>query len=120
MGFTIQMEENKILLQEEGKTLCWLSESISDKCAAVSLGGKLRADTAYVFLDEVNALCSVGLSITLDLGEVTYLSNAYLQAMQVIQRTVDAKKQTLTLRNLSAQARAAVDAVGAGFLFNIQ
>ena len=68
----------------------------------------------------MNALCSVGLSITLDLGEVTYLSNAYLQAMQVIQRTVDAKKQTLTLRNLSAQARAAVDAVGAGFLFNIQ
>lgn len=120
MAFTINMEENKILLQENGETVCWLSESIAEQTATVSLGGRLRADTAYVFLDEVNALCSVGLALVLDMHEVRYLSNAYLQAMRVVQRSVDAKHQSMVLQNLSPEAREAIDSIGAGFLFDIR
>lgn len=120
MAFTIDMEENRIVVKENDETICWLNEAIEGSTAAISLGGRLRADTAYVFLDEVNALSSVGLSLVLDMHEVRYLSNAYLQAMRVIQRSADARHQALVLRNLSAEAKEAMDAVGAGFLFDIQ
>ena len=117
---TITMEENQSLVSENGETLCGIRESISDKTATLSLVGKHRADTAYVFLDEAKALVSVGMSIVLDLSEVQYISNAHLKAMREIQRSVDKRNQQLVLQNLSAEARAALDAVGAAPLFDIR
>lgn len=120
MGFTQKMQENQITLFENEEKLCWIREDISEKTATLFLGGKLRGDTAYVFLDEAKALVSVGMSLVLDLSETKYLSNAHLKAMLDIQRSVDKGAQQLVLRNLSPEASAAFDAVGAGSLFDIR
>ena len=120
MGFTLDMDENQLTVSENGELLCWIREDISEKTATLFLGGKLRGDTAYVFLDEAKALVSVGMGIILDLSETKYLSNAHLKAMLDIQRSVDKGAQQLVLQNLSPEARAAFDAVGAGTLFDIR
>lgn len=118
--FTIEMEESRLALNEDGKTVCWLSESIADNTAMVCLGGRLRADTVHVFLDEVNALVSVGMSLMIDMHEVSYLSNAYLNAMLTVQRSADARKQTMVLCSLSPEARSALDSAHAACLFDIR
>lgn len=120
MSFTVEMKEDQLLLKENGETLCWLRETVAEDHVFVEMGGKLRGDTAYVFLDELNALVSVGMSLELDLEKTEYLSNAHIQAMRVVQRSVDKKGKTLVLKNLSPQASAALDAVGAAALFDIR
>ena len=120
MRFTAERKEEQIARKEDGETLCWLKESLTQGSALVELGGKLRGDTAYVFLDELKALASVKLDITLDMAQVTYLSNAHIQAFLAVQRSVDQKEKTLVLKNLSPQAQAALDSVGAAALFDIR
>lgn len=120
MSFTTEMNEDQIILKEDGETLCWMMETLSQGNALVELGGKLRGDTAYVFLDELKALSSVKMDITLDMAQVTYLSNAHIQAFLTVQRSVDQKEKTLVLKNLSSQAQAALDSVGAAALFDIR
>lgn len=120
MSFTTEMKEDQMILTENGETLCWLKETLSQGHALVELGGKLRGDTAYVFLDELNALASVKMDITLDLNHVEYLSNAHIQAMRVVQRSEDQKGKELVLKNLSAAAKSALDSVGASALFDIR
>ena len=93
MSFTTEMKEDQMILTENGETLCWLKETLSQGHALVELGGKLRGDTAYVFLDELNALASVKMDITLDLNQVEYLSNAHIQAMRVVQRSEDRRER---------------------------
>lgn len=120
MSFTTEMKEDQIILKENGETLCWLKETLSQDCVLVELGGKLRSDTAFVFLDELNALASVKMNIVLDMEKVTYLSNAHIQAMLVVQRSVDQKGKEMVLQNLSEQARSALDSVCAATLFDIR
>ena len=120
MSFTTEMKEDQIILKEDGNALCWIKENLAPAGAIAELGGKLRADTAYVFQDELNALASVKMDITLDLSQVEYLSNAHIQAFLAVQRSVDQKGKELILKNLSAQAKAALDAVGVAALFDIR
>lgn len=120
MNFTTEIKEDQILLKENDETLCWLKETLSQGSVLVELGGKLRGDTAYVFLDELNALASVKMDITLDLSQVTYLSNAHIQAFLVVQRSLDQKEKELVLKSLSPQAKAALDSVGASVLFDVR
>ena len=120
MSFTMEMEEDRLILKEDSEILCWLKETVNQGCVLVELGGKLRGDTAYVFLDELNALVSVGMDLELDFEKTEYLSNAHIQAMRVVQRSVDKKGKSLVLKNLSTQAKFALDAVGAAVLFDIR
>ena len=46
MSFTTEMKEDQMILTENGETLCWLKETLSQGHALVELGGKLRGDTA--------------------------------------------------------------------------
>lgn len=120
MSFRMEMKEDQIILKEDEKTLCWLKESLSQDSVLVEMGGKLRGDTAYVFLDELNALASAKMNIVVDMDKVTYLSNAHIQAMLVVQRSVDQKEREMVLKNLSEQAKSALDAVSAAALFDIR
>ena len=120
MSFTTEMKEDQIILKENGETLCWMKETLSEDSVLVELGGKLRNDTAFVLLDELNALVSVKMDIVLNLEKVTYLSNAHIRAMLVVQRSVDQKGKEMVLQMLSEQARAALDSVGAAALFDIR
>lgn len=120
MSITTEMKEDQVILKENGETLCWMKENLSQDMALVELGGRLRGDTAYVFLDELNALASVKMNITLDMEQVTYLSNAHIQAFLAVQRSVDQKGKELVLKKLSTQARSALDTVGAAALFDIR
>lgn len=42
MSFTTEMKEDQMILTENGETLCWLKETLSQGHALVELGGKLR------------------------------------------------------------------------------
>ena len=120
MSFTTEMKEDQIILKENGETLCWLKETLSQDSVLVELGGKLRSDTAFVLLGELNALASVKMNIVLNMEKVTYLSNAHIQAMLVVQRSVDQKGKEMVLQKLSEQARSALDSVSAAALFDIR
>ena len=120
MSCTTEMKGDQIILKENGETLCWLKETLSRDSVLVELGGKLRSDTAFVLLDELNALASVKMNIVLNMEKVTYLSNAHIQAMLVVQRSVDQKGKEMVLQKLSEQARSALDSVSAAALFDIR
>ncbi len=120
MSITTEMKEDQIILKENGETLCWLKETLSEDNVLVELGGKLRSDTAFVLLDELNALASVKMNIVLNMEKVTYLSNAHIQAMLIVQRSVDQKGKEMVLQKLSEQARSALDSVSATALFDIR
>lgn len=94
--------------------ICWYDEQLSDQTVVFRLGGKLRGDTASAFQDEIRALLSVGMSIAIDLGEVTYLAPSYMQAMLNGQRmAADNPNTKIYVQNLSENARKAMTEIGA-------
>lgn len=94
--------------------LCWFDEQLSDNTVVFRLGGKLRGDTAYAFQDEMRALLSVGMSIAVDLGEVSYLAPSYMQAILNGKRiSGDIPNTEVYIQNLSEAARKAMAGAGA-------
>lgn len=120
MSYQIDMTEDKITISDGDKVVCWIQESIADSKANLSLGGQLVSDTAYVLWDELNALISVGCALSLDLHEVSYISNSHLKAIRQAQRSADQKKLRLILQKPSAAVYKALDDAGARMLFDIE
>ncbi len=92
MSYSSFVDENNIIhFQNDGKDFLLLSESLDEKSGTVivSLSGELRADAVHGFRDELLALASVKIAITLNLAELTYICNSGMGALVDIEQDVE-------------------------------
>lgn len=112
--------DDTIQLVEGADCIASIAASLEDGEVLLKLAGSFRSDTEHELLDEMMALTTLGLHLTLDLSDVTYISAACLQVLLTIQQKMDDQEQgTLLLTNLSNTVAEALEKTGLSELLMI-
>lgn len=112
--------DDTIQLVEGADYIASIAASLEDGEVLLKLAGSFRSDTEHELLDEMMALTTLGLHLTLDLSDVTYISAACLQVLLTIQQKMDDQEQgTLLLTNLSNTVAEALEKTGLSELLMI-
>lgn len=121
MSLSIVREGNRQNIMDGSNLVCWFDEQECDEGVCIALGGTLKAESVYIFLDELKALLSVGVSIQLDFSEVQYIAPSYFKAILDGQHAVDQNgQQTIELQNLSQPVIQTIKKLGIGALLRIR
>ena len=114
------IDGDSIVYIEDGRPFLSISEKVDGTQAAVTLAGELRSETCSAFLDEMNALLSVGISPVLDLNHVTYMSAAYIKAFVQLQVRIDKRQGTLRITGVAEEVYSEFEKTGASELLWIE
>src|SRR3954451_17305957 len=83
----------------------------------VALGGALDRSAFDQLWDELHHVWDAhGVSVVLDLSQVTYLDSAGMRALLLAQRELAAARRSLTIRQASPVVRRLLELTGTGYL----
>ena len=115
------VEQDTLRLMDGDTELMAMEESADGNTVSVSLRGNLRSETALDFQDELCALATLGMDVTLDFEQVQYLSVACQRALETVQQKMDTmKKGSLVLTRLSQALLSALEETGMTELLQIK
>ena len=93
MSLTRTYDEDSWSLVENGKTILTVQEIEKDGEIRIGLTGSLRSDTKPFFQDELIALATVGMNMTLDCQGLQYISNSCMNALLSVQQRIDSMQK---------------------------
>lgn len=97
----IKLEGDFTYFYENDKLILTMEETETDDGILMTLKGELKSETAHSILDELNAYSVVGMKVTVDFAEVTFVSSAVLNALLDAQQMIDQlRKGELILRRV--------------------
>ena len=98
---TRKLEGQSIVFYNANTQVLSILEEEREDGVLLTLRGELRSDVAHELLDELTALATVGVQVTLDFAEVTFITATILDVLLTVQQTMDAMgKGSLVLRKL--------------------
>lgn len=94
--------EDSWSLTENGKTILTVQETEKDGGIRIGLTGSLRSDAEPFFQDELVALATVGMNMTIDCQGLDYIANSCMNALLSVQQKIDSMQKggSLTLINV--------------------
>lgn len=100
-----QVTGNTLCLHRpDGSLAVQMTEKMDGKLCCVQLAGAVNNDSAWEVYDELCALASVGMNITLDVSEVSYLSRTMVDRLISLQRKLEyTPGGSLPIINMSRQ-----------------
>ena len=118
---TRKIDGGFIIFSDESKVVLSIEEKMQDKKILMSLAGELRSEVAHEIQDELVKLTTVGVSVTVDMSGVTYISPSVQQAFLNVQKKRDAmKKGALVLQGMSDEIYEEFDKTGTSDLLMIE
>lgn len=84
-----KMNGDSMLFYEGGKLVLSVDEQETDNGILMVLKGELRSETAQHIQHELDAFTAMGVSVTMDFKEVTYISSSVLYALLSSQQLID-------------------------------
>lgn len=89
MALQRKMDDNTLLLLDNGVPVFKMTESEDEGRVLLKLEGSLRSDVGHDFQDELAALAVVGAKLELDFSKVTYMSSSCTEVLLSIQQQID-------------------------------
>lgn len=104
MSLIKKIDEDKMSFYDGDEKVLWIEEFPKENSVVeVVVGGELRSETVHDFDDEMKALVSVGMNLTLDFKDVSYISNTYVDSLVSIQTAIEKHDNRMTIRNLKPE-----------------
>lgn len=115
------VEQDTLRLMDGDTELMAMEEAAEGNAVSVNLRGNLRSEAALDFQDELCALATLGMDVTLDFGQVQYLSVACQRALVTVQQKMDTmRKGSLVLTRLSQLLLSTLEETGMTELLQIK
>ena len=96
-----------------------IRESLKDGIALIEPEGRLSSEMAQDIEDEFTTMAILGDRVTIDLGQVNYISNAVIRVLLDLQHLIDERKGNMVLRNLSDEVYGTFEDMGIEDVFMI-
>lgn len=120
MKYQVVIGDNTLSVFSKDQLIMEIRERISEGIAELSLSGELRSDISQVLEDELLALASVDLSISVSCSELRYISAASIKAFIEVEKAVERNNNTLKLVQLTSEVFLAFEKTGANDLLLIE
>ncbi len=116
-----KLEGSAIVFYDGSTQILSIREEEIENGVLITLQGELRSDTGHELLDELTALATAGVNITLDFEGVTYITSTILDVLLKAQHTIDKiSKGNLLLRKLKPDIYSEFEKTGTHESFMIE
>ena len=110
---TRKMQGDSMLFYDGENLILTIEETEVDGGILMTLKGDLRSETATHIQDELDAFTTVGVKVTIDFKEVTFLAPSVLNALLNSQQLIDFFRHgEIILRNVSDAVYQEMDETG--------
>lgn len=121
MGINREVMDETLVLKdtETGKDI-EIRETIEEGCMTISPKGDLSTSIAHDLEDELTSAVLVCRNVTLDMGEVSSISNSVIRMLLDVQHVVDSVDGDLKLRDLEDGVMSQFREMGLEAVFDIE
>ena len=118
---TRKMDGDSMLFYEGNTLVLAVVETDLDGGILMALQGELRSEVAHHIQDELDAFTTVGVKVTVDFKNVTFVSASALNALLISQQLIDSLRQgQIVLRNIPDATYRRMDEIGLTELLMIE
>lgn len=118
---TRKMQGDSMLFYDGDSLILTIVEEEIDNGILMTFKGNLRSDTAHHIQDELDAFTTVGIKVTIDFKDVSFISASTLLAMLNAQQLIDFfRKGEIVLRNIPDSVYKEMDETGITELLMIE
>lgn len=115
------VENDSLILEENGKELLKIHERIENEEAALVLEGNISTSVSHDFEDELTSVVTICNRIVLDFHKIDSISSAGMDVLLSIQKLMDQKDGTeLILKGLQKSVYKSFEEYGFLALFEIE
>lgn len=121
MGINREVMDETLVLKdtETGKDI-EIRETVEEGCMTISPKGDLSTSIAHDLEDELTSAVLVCRNVTLDMGEVSSISNSVIRMLLDVQHVVDSVDGDLKLRDLEDGVMSQFREMGLEAVFDIE
>ena len=121
MGINREVMDETLVLKdtETGKDI-EIRETVEEGCMTISPKGDLSTSIAHDLEDELTSAVLVCRNVTLDMGEVSSISNSVIRMLLDVQHVVDSVDGELKLRDLEDGVMSQFREMGLEAVFDIE
>ena len=121
MGINREVMDETLVLKdtETGKDI-EIRETVEEGCMTISPKGDLSTSIAHDLEDELTSAVLVCRNVTLDMGEVSSISNSVIRMLLDVQHVVDSVDGELKLRDLEVGVMSQFREMGLEAVFDIE
>lgn len=118
---TRKIEADSMLFYDGDTLVLTVEETDLDGGVLLTMKGEIRSDTTHHIQDELEAFISVGLKVTIDFTDATFIAPSVLNALLNVQQLADFfRKGEIVLRHLPDEIYRKMDANGITELLMIE